>query len=174
MIYENQSIRLVALTPAQLRVFDERPAELLAELGVVDTAFFNPPIIQRITRTLLLPRLANTPEHDYYFYTKWLAIDKATRRLVADLLIKQGPDAKGAIEIGYGVYPAVEGQGFMTRTVSCFLQWARSEKRIARVWAETRKDNLGSIKVLMKNGFKRVRETAKFYYWEVGLYRSMG
>ena len=60
----------------------------------------------------------------------------------------------GLYEIGYGLAPAHEGRGVMTRAIATLLPIARAEGH-AGLTAGTSVDNPGSQRVLEKNGFVR-------------------
>ncbi|GAB3195794.1 RimJ/RimL family protein N-acetyltransferase [Pontibacter aydingkolensis] len=167
--FETAELILVPLTKEQIENFNENPEKITAELGVRDSILFNPKQLQDLNTNYILPRLQEcSPENEVYC-TRWLAISKTKNRVVADFLIKKGPDAEGEVEIGYGVYPNHEGKGWMTKVVAGFLQWAQEQPRIKIVLAETSKKNVPSIRVLQKNGFILSRENAKFYYWRIKL-----
>lgn len=163
--FETEELILVPLTLEQVENFNENPEKVIASLGVRDRELFNPKPLQKLNSNFILPRLRNTQAGDEAFTTRWLAISKDLNRVVADFLIKKGPDEEGEIEIGYGVNPKYEGKGWMTKVLRSFLQWAQEHPRVNRVMAETVKENISSIKVLQKNGFILSRETDKFFYW---------
>ncbi|MFD2244714.1 GNAT family N-acetyltransferase [Pontibacter ruber] len=167
--FETDEIKLIPLTEAQVVVFNKEPEKIIADLGVNNKTLFNPDVLQEINDKVVLPRLRAATAEEAVFHTRWLAVDKATNQVVAELMVKQGPDATGAIEIGYGVYPEFAGQGWMTKIVAAFLQWAKQHPKVKLVWAETAKDNLSSIRVLEKNGFAKFRENSLFYYWRVSI-----
>ena len=62
----------------------------------------------------------------------------------------------GTVEIGYGLAQARRGRGHAAAAVAELLDWARSDKRIAAVAADTAVDNLPSQRVLERNGFTRI------------------
>ncbi|MBC5991547.1 GNAT family N-acetyltransferase [Pontibacter cellulosilyticus] len=162
---ETEELLLVPLTLEQMENFNENPEKITASLGVKDHTLFNPQPLYNLNSNFILPRLRKASSTDQAYNTRWLAISKDLNRVVADFLIKKGPDEEGEIEIGYGVYPKYERKGWMTKVVAGFLQWAQDQPRITTVMAETAKENISSIKVLQKNGFILSRETEKFFYW---------
>ncbi|WP_299821737.1 GNAT family N-acetyltransferase [uncultured Pontibacter sp.] len=164
---ETDEIILYPLTLEQMENFNENPEKVTISLGVRDNELFNPKVLQNLNDKYILPRLRNALPADAVFCTRWLAVSKDMNRVVADLLIKKGPDAEGEIEIGYGVYPRYEGKGWMTKVVKAFLEWANMQPRIKTVMAETAQNNKASIRVLQKNGFTLSRQTDKFYYWRI-------
>jgi [ribosomal protein S5]-alanine N-acetyltransferase len=164
---EKSQVKLIPLTREQLEAFNLEPEKIIAELGVKNKTLFNPEVLRKLNDRVILPRLKAAAPDDAVFNTRWLAVDTNTRFVVAELMVKQGPDEAGAIEIGYGVYPEFERRGWMTKVVSSFLQWAKEQERVKMVWAETAKGNVSSIRVLEKNGFTKFRENSTFYYWRI-------
>ncbi len=103
---------------------------------------------------------------DWPYFTRWLAFEKKSGLLVADFMLKTGLDSTGAVEIGYGVFGGHAGQGVMTRTMRCFLEWARLHSPIKRVKAEVERGNAASIRVLEKNGFRPFAPLVDTVWWE--------
>jgi len=64
----------------------------------------------------------------------------------------------GNIHIGYGVAPSRQGLGSTTRAIGQLLEWARNDPRVALISAETGLENIGSQRVLQRNGFIRTGE----------------
>lgn len=168
MVFETDTLKIVPLTLEQVCCYNFQPEKVIDELQVKNVSLFNPPVLQTLNQNFILPRLKMAAPEEQPFKTKWLAIDKTNQLIVADFIIKSGPDEDGEIEIGYGIYPEFEGQGIMTKVLACFLQWAKQQKKVKRVVAETEKNNIGSIRVLEKNGFSLMRETDLHYYWQIG------
>jgi RimJ/RimL family protein N-acetyltransferase len=68
---------------------------------------------------------------------------------------KTAPDARSAVEIGYGVAPERRRLGHATRAVALAVAAARRDRRVRRLVAETAVGNLPSQRVLAANGFVR-------------------
>ena len=91
---------------------------------------------------------------DFPWYTDWaLTLTKAPEQVIGDLCFK-GPPADGGVEIGYGMEPDFEGQGYMTEAVKAAVRWALSQPGVSTVYAETAPDNAASQRVLEKAGFR--------------------
>ena len=84
----------------------------------------------------------------------WLVV--ANGEIVRLCSITKAFLAPETVEIGYGLAPARRGRGHAAAAVAELLDWARSEKRIAAVAADTAVDNLPSQRVLERNGFIRI------------------
>ena len=61
--------------------------------------------------------------------------------------------AEGRITIGYGIAPARRRRGHATAAVRALCDWARQDRRVATVLAETGTANLASQRALAANGF---------------------
>ena len=68
---------------------------------------------------------------------------------------QQGVAERGhTAELGYWLGRAYWGQGLMTRVVGVFAPWVMDELRLFRLQATVVDFNLGSARVLEKNGFQ--------------------
>ncbi|MDB5586907.1 MAG: GCN5-related N-acetyltransferase [Devosia sp.] len=84
----------------------------------------------------------------------WLIV--ADGEIVGLCSITKAFPTPGTVEIGYGLAQTRRGRGHAAAAVAELLDWARSEKRVAAVVADTAVDNLPSQRVLERNGFIRV------------------
>ena len=75
------------------------------------------------------------------------------------------PDAAGEVTIGYGMVEPEWGQGYGTQAVAQLVEICRAHGDITAINADTDLDNVGSQRVLEKNGFEHVRttETQRFF-----------
>ena len=99
----------------------------------------------------------------------WLAIDRQKKQFVAEAKFKGEPDETGTIEIGYGTYPGLYRQGYMTEMVGGLLEWARRQPGVRRVVADTEAENVASQKVLERNGFRLFDQIEDMLWWEVSI-----
>ena len=83
----------------------------------------------------------------------WLVV--ADGEVVGLCSHKTGPNADGAVEIGYGVAATRRRLGHATRAVELAIRAARSDPRIRRLVAETAVGNRPSQRVLEANGFAK-------------------
>ena len=86
------------------------------------------------------------------WYAPWKMILKESSQSIGDLCFK-GPVKNHAVEIGYGVQPQYEGNGYTTEALQAMTQWAFGQKDIVFVEAETDPDNKASQRVLEKCNF---------------------
>lgn len=71
---------------------------------------------------------------------------------VGDFCFK-GLGSDGMVEIGYGVAPEYQGNGYATEMTKAAAAWARRQPGVTRVEAETDPQNSASQRVLEKAGF---------------------
>ena len=74
-------------------------------------------------------------------------------RLYQMLLNSSGPAKDRTVEIGYGILPSYEGNGYMTEAVQGMTRWAFAQQDVDFVEAETDPDNRASQRILEKCGF---------------------
>lgn len=74
-------------------------------------------------------------------------------RLYQMLLNSSGPAKDRAVEMGYGILPSYEGNGYMTEAVQGMIRWAFAQQDVDFVEAETDPDNRASQRILEKCGF---------------------
>jgi RimJ/RimL family protein N-acetyltransferase len=91
--------------------------------------------------------------HDHPGGGSWLVVDGG--EVVGLCGYKRRPTPEGEVEIGYGIVASRRGRGLATAAVASMLERARQDPGIARLTAETAVDNIGSQRVLEKNGFDR-------------------
>jgi RimJ/RimL family protein N-acetyltransferase len=76
------------------------------------------------------------------------------------------PDDAGEVTIGYGMVQPEWGRGYGTRAVAQLIEICRAHG-VSAINADTDLDNIGSQRVLEKNGFERVRSTATQHYFRL-------
>lgn len=67
------------------------------------------------------------------------------------------PNEGGEVEIGFSMMPSVRGYGYATEMTRALVSNAFCDIRVHKVIARTTSDNMASVKVLMKSGFRYVR-----------------
>ncbi len=149
---ETGRLLIYPLSYDQLVKYIHCDPSLETELGLQPAGRrFSPQLAEALEQTIL-PRVANS-NTDFRFVTLWTLFLKKERISVGDLFFKGEPDQKGEIEIGYGIYDEYRQNGYMTEAVAGMLDWASQQKGIRTMMAETETGNIGSLKVLQKNGF---------------------
>ena len=79
------------------------------------------------------------------------------------------PDASGEVTIGYGMVEPEWGNGYGTEAVAGLIEVCRAHGGVTAINADTDLDNIGSQRVLERNGFQRVRTTQELCYFALRL-----
>lgn len=82
-----------------------------------------------------------------------LAVERAGETVALTSLVVEAPESRA--EIGYAVVPAHRRDGIATATVAVMVRFAFDVLELRRVFALTVVDNVGSVAVLERNGFRR-------------------
>ncbi|NBA88977.1 GNAT family N-acetyltransferase [Emticicia sp. CRIBPO] len=112
----------------------------------------------------ILPKLGSTTKKLPY-HALWIAVERDQKSIVSSFLFKGEPNKFGQVEIGYGSEAGFENKGYMTETLSGAIKWAREQKEIRSIVAETKPQNIASIRVLAKNNFKEINKEDEKIIW---------
>lgn len=150
---ETARLTLIPLTLNQLQLYvaDNYRLEQVLGLKKKHREVVEPTV--SIVTYFTIPRLKDSA-NDPLFHTMWMAIDRDKQCFVAEAKFKGEPDETGAVEIGYGTYPALQRKGYMSEMVAGLVQWAGLQPNVLRVVADTETENVASQKVLEKNQFR--------------------
>ena len=94
------------------------------------------------------------------WYAPWQMTLKNSREYMGDVGFK-GPAKDHTVEIGYGILPSYEGNGYMTEAVQAMIRWAFAQQDVDFVEAETDPDNRASQRILEKCGFVPTGKTGE-------------
>jgi RimJ/RimL family protein N-acetyltransferase len=102
----------------------------------------------------------------------FMIVLSADRVLIGDVGFKGKPDESGMVEIGYSIIPEYRQQGFATEATKALIDYALSRPDVTVVQAHTRRDNIGSMKVLEKLGMTVVAmvvddEEGEMFQWRL-------
>lgn len=154
---ETERLFIKPLTAEELKKHVKEPEALARELGLTPSQSLIENETKEAILNDLLPNILN-PSNDPLFYTMWLVIEKAEKAIIGGICFHGAPDEQGEIEIGYGTDEGYRNRGFMAETIAGMIDWLRGKKTVRKVRAETATDNIPSVKVLEKNGFKVVQQ----------------
>jgi len=163
---ETSRLKLFPLTAGQLLLYLQGENKLEQRFHLAITGRTVTPGVQQSVVFLTMPKMNNAPGRNWLFYTFWLAVEKSSGVIVAELGFKGPPNRQGLIEIGYGTMPTHQGKGFMTEAVQGMLQWARQHAEVKGVVAETHRSNRASARVLEKNGFTQFDARGEMLWWK--------
>ena len=109
----------------------------------------------KLAYTEMLTMARENPDSRPWF-TAWF-IENAAGERAGELCFK-GLSPDGMTEIGYGILPEFQGNGYATEAVKTVAQWALSQPGVRCITAETEANNAASQKVLAKAGFTATGE----------------
>lgn len=153
---ETERLVLFPYTEENLHLFNENLPLFEETYGVV---YRGEELDQQLTGFLkrMEGEIATAWAH-YLFFSEFLIVLKSNSHIIGSIDFKYVPE-DGVTEIGYGLNPAYEGNGYMTEAVRAFLELGKS-LGVSTVRADTRPDNLKSQNVLKKCGFVYVEKDA--------------
>lgn len=100
-------------------------------------------------------------------------IDKSNNKLVGTVMIFNFDKIAKHAEIGYVFHKSVWGKGFCTETVKLLSDFAFNELELHRIHARVTDANIGSSRVLEKNGFQLEGRLRDHYFIEGQYYDSL-
>jgi [ribosomal protein S5]-alanine N-acetyltransferase len=159
-------MRLISLTQDQLRECLLAGPDLHVLLGVplAEGVVSNPAM--RAMRVKIDKMMVTLPE-DHLWLTYWLLVERSSHVGIGMAGFKGVPGKDGKTEIGYGLAPLYQRQGYMTEAVRALAKWALEQPVCNVVTAETLAENIPSHRVLEKTGFHVVRKTQAELFWEI-------
>jgi len=157
-------LRLVPLTFSQLQLCRTNLSALEVELGLSTSRGV---LTKRVLRAIQLKmkKMSGTDETQHAWLTYWLIIIIADNFGAGLAGFKNYPDENGATEIGYGIDPAYQNQGYMSEAVRALVDWALGHLFCKAVTAAT-VENPASRRLLEKLGAHLVLEEKTSSSWE--------
>jgi [ribosomal protein S5]-alanine N-acetyltransferase len=170
-----ERLDLIPLSAVQLQQYLEQPALLEQVLGFPISREILTERVQRAIR-MKLTRMAHVEEAQLVWYTYWLMVIRATPPFGAGLVGFKGfPDQDGDAEIGYGIDPEYQRQGYTTEAVQRMIAWAFEEPAcLAVVARDTKKWNIASLRILARMGMQVYEESEDAYWLRVGRGNARG
>jgi len=151
---------LVACTLPLIRAEIADLEEFSRLLGAEVARPWPPPLNDEQSQRWMLGQLEADP--DAGFWTLWYVRLKRgpdeRPLLIGNAGFKGQPSEDGTVEIGYSIVEGYQGRGIGTEVVAALIAHAFRDARVTRVIAETFPELIPSIRVLEKNGFRRIAE----------------
>ena len=167
MELRTERLKLICLDQSHLRLYLEHFEQLEGALNLVLSHAVLTDRVQRAIR-MKLAKMAAVDESLHPWYTYWLLVVPALRFGAGLVGFKGYPDDCGEVEIGYGIDPAVQGQGYMTEAVRAMIGWAFQDPACRAVVArDTKKWNIASQRVLAKAGMTVYEESDDAQCWRI-------
>jgi RimJ/RimL family protein N-acetyltransferase len=84
-----------------------------------------------------------------------MMLDRAAGAIVGSIGLFHADWEVRSVEIGYGVRADERGKGYASEALAAIARWALTEGGIQRAWLSANTDNLASVRVAEKAGFRR-------------------
>ena len=161
---QTERLRIVPLTLSQLKLcLTDLPA-LKTELGL---NIAQEVITERVRRAIRMKikKMIGLDESLHPWQTYWLVIVSGENVGAGLAGFKGLPDADGVTEIGYGIAPSHQNQGYMSEAVRALVDWALKQPTCNAVTATT-VENPASRRLLEKVGAHLLAEGETSTSWE--------
>ena len=156
---------LIPLTLSQLQLYLTNLPALEAEL---DLSISRDVLTERVKGAIRkkIEKMIRMDEAHYPWQTYWLIIVSADKFGAGLAGFKGVPDATGSTEIGYGIDPNYQNQGYMSEAVKALVDWALGHSFCNTVTA-TAVENPASRRLLEKLGAQLVEENKESSSWRI-------
>lgn len=151
---QTTNLLIKPLTETELELYYKSPSELAYSLGFSDVDTSLDDELKQILEEQFLPKLREGAS-EYLFYTLWLIVLKTTHEVVASICFHSAPQ-EGLVEIGYATTSCYQGKGYITEAIQAIASWCKQRPDIKTLVAEVEDNNVASMRVLIKSGFKSV------------------
>lgn len=148
---ETPRLRIVPLWPAELERLLAGMKELEAALGLNSSG----QELDDHTREAMkyLYNLGRETPDSFPWITNWQIIRRRDHIAVGSACFMNVPNAAGEVEVGYGIHPPFQRQGYMGEALEALCRWALAQPGVDGVTAQTEPDNAPSRRVLARCGF---------------------
>ena len=116
-----------------------------------------------------LPRIINNLDKVEYptGYESWIIIKKETSEIIGDLGFKRFNSEEENIDLGYGIIKEERRKGYAKEAVSEIIKWAFPNKFVKEITANCSNENVGSINLLNKFNFIKLKTENNMIYWNL-------
>ncbi len=84
-----------------------------------------------------------------------MMLDRASGTIVGSIGLFHADWEVRSVEIGYGVGAGMRGQGYATEALTAVARWVLTAGGVQRAWLTANTDNVASVRVAEKAGFRR-------------------
>jgi RimJ/RimL family protein N-acetyltransferase/uncharacterized damage-inducible protein DinB len=155
MTLRSTRLTLIPATLDLLRADLAGPAQLAVALGHRVPASWPPELYDDPAREWTIRQLESEPSQASWLLYYVIADDGC---LAGTAGYKGRPDARGIVEIGYGILPEYQRRGLATEAAATLIERAFREPAVLTVTAETLPHLVASIGVMEHNGLRLVGE----------------
>jgi len=113
----------------------------------------------------LYERACKEPENILWL-TNWQIIERSANVSIGAACFTGAPNEEREVELGYTLYHAFRGMGYMTEAILCIADWALDQAGVSSVLAKTDKENMASKGVLRRSGFAQFYQNEAYDFWK--------
>ena len=157
MAIESLHLRLLPYSPDHLLALIDGPEQFRRSFGLRAAEGLRGFFVSEDVSPSYFAQLRDSNGVDPWFHG-FAVIDRESDMVVGNAGFKGPPDAKGIVEIAYGIVPAFEGKGYATEAAGALISFAFSDPRVCIIRAHTLPTSNASMHVLTKNGFANIGE----------------
>lgn len=95
---------------------------------------------------------------------RWILVLKDTGEKIGTCGFHNWNRENSSAEIGYDMQPEFWGKGYMSEALDAILAFAKDDMKVKQIHADIYPDNLASVKLAERHGFKFDGETSVFVF----------
>ena len=149
---ESDRLFLVRHSPEALLALIERPDEYEELSGFPAAPALREFFVSDAVSPAFLAYLRSL-DHSNPWLPGFGVVHRESGSVIGSAGFKGAPDARGMVEVGYGIVPSYEGRGFATEVTKMLVEWAFASGAVRVVRAHTLPETNASTRVLGKCGF---------------------
>jgi len=157
-------LTLIPLTSQEMALLLQGMEHLEQALGLTPSGFT--PDTHTLEAMESLRQKALTRPGDLLFLTSWQIILREHNIAIGSVCFMGPPNEQQEAEIGYGLYPAFRGKGYMTEAICAITDWALRQTGVSGILAKTDTENVASKNVLRRAGFANFFKTEEYDFWK--------
>ena len=131
-------------SPHDASIYDDQPFDNPHRVLVDDSG----PLKWRVPQVKVDPSLNK-------WFVRWIVLSH-TREIIGSTSFHGPPSTDGMIEIGFGIYPDFQGQGFGPEALIGMWSWAIGDAHVTTLRYTVSQTNTRSMRVIQKFGFAEV------------------
>ncbi|TND07465.1 MAG: N-acetyltransferase GCN5 [Bacteroidetes bacterium] len=157
---QTKQLELVALDIPCMQLYVTDRDQLVRSLGLKPYRQFIEPLYQKEideAMPVFARKLEQNPQ-DYPWYSAWEIVLTAEQIAIGGIGFAGPPDEKGNITLGYHICKRYWSKGLTSEAAAGILEWAFGNEAVKTITAYTPVEHIASQKVLLKNGFTKIRQ----------------
>jgi [ribosomal protein S5]-alanine N-acetyltransferase len=100
-------------------------------------------------------------------FESWMIVKSDTLEVIGDLGFKGFNEAAANVDIGYGIIKEERRKGYAEEAITALINWAFLNDRVKEITAQCLIDNIGSINLLQKFNFIKIKKDTEMIYWSL-------